>query len=253
MKTRLARYLPTRGSSVSVVLTALLGFAGLTACTQTEEAIVLENPPADSVTFWPPTLKYARQGDTLYLLINGMKRRTTCAVPLQVGWNFRRDTTGTEYYRARAKFEVPSGCAQDPKGLDTMFRVRFYTKIGNKLYLETPDTSITDSLQFIAGNAPSLAKVTQLVHVAGGADSLVSGRFTFRDSTATRPRRTLHVNALATCEILQTAVYERRGDTTIVKARLIEGEPRPASVFPPCAGPRADSVEVVFNRFNYLP
>jgi hypothetical protein len=240
-----------------------MGATALAGCTESaDEAVVVDNPAADSVVFWPPTMKYARQGDTLYLYIRGLKRRAECAVPLQVGWKFRQDTTQDQYYRARSSFEIPAGasCAPDAQGIDTLFRVRFFTRIGNRLFLETPDSVVTDSIGFIAGDAPNLASAVTLRHVAGGPDSTIADRFTFRDSTASHPQRVLRVASLATCEILQTAVYDihrdpvgSAPDTTIVKIRLIQASPRPASVFPPCAGPRSDSLEVVFNRFNFLP
>ena len=85
----LMKSLAPRGPWVGLALAVLITVTALTACTQSEDAIVIDNPSADSVTFWPPTLKYARQSDTLYLLINGLKRQASCAVPLQVGWNFQ--------------------------------------------------------------------------------------------------------------------------------------------------------------------
>lgn len=253
-------FLPGNAFRLIALSGLLAGAVGLTSCLNPEGSMSLENPPADSVVFWPPTMKYARQGDTLYLRVHGLKRQATCAIPVQVGWNFHRDTTGTEFYRVRSAFEVPQGCPADPDGLDTLFRVRFYTRTGNTLYLETPDTVITDSMSFIAGDAPAFAYAGTLRLVVGESDSVVGGRYTYRDSTAAHPRRMLHVSPLATCEVLQTAVYETRKsntalgpDTTVVKFRLIQAAQRAASVFPPCAGPRNDSVEVVFNRYNFLP
>src|SRR5690606_30941784 len=49
------------------------------ACTASEEPVVVENVPVDSVVFWPPTLRYARFGDTLSLHVRGLKRQRTCA------------------------------------------------------------------------------------------------------------------------------------------------------------------------------
>lgn len=239
------------------VLTLLLAvpliLLGLGGCTEAEEAVLLEDPPVDSVTFWPPHLQYARQGDTLHLRIHGIKRQRICAEPLQLSWNFRHDSTGTEHYQFRSRFVIPAGasCKKDPEGLDTVFRVRFFTRVGNTLYLETPQGTITDSLRFIAGDAPDLVTVLTLRH--GGGDSTTSGRLSYRDSTAAHPRRVVRVNDLATCEIVQAAVYERQADSTVVKVRLIKAAAQPAASFPPCAGPRTDSLEAVPNRHNYLP
>jgi hypothetical protein len=254
-----------RGPSLFVVLSlsVTLGLGALlSACTESDnpgsgsgDAVFIDNPPADSVVFWPPSMKYARRGDTIYTHIRGLKRQAMCAVPQEVRWNFRRDTTGSEFYRARSSFEIPArtNCAADSTGFDTLFRVRFYTRVGNNLYLETPDGVVTDSLQFIAEDAPALVSAGQIRHGPSGADSTVSGRFTYFDSTETNPERRLRIDSLATCEVVQTAVFEMRQDTTLVKFRLIRATPRPAGQFPPCGGPRRDSITVVFNRFNFLP
>lgn len=233
----------------------LAALALLTGCLEPEKTVLLEDPPADSVTFWPPNVQYARQGDTLHLLVHGLKRRKTCAVPLQVSWDFNHDSSGFESYRVRSRFEVPgdASCAPDPAGLDTSFRVRFYTRPGKRLYLRTPDGRITDSLLFIAPETPELVNVITLRHLAGGGDSTVGGRAVYRDSTPSHPRRTVRVDPLETCEILQTATYEYRGDTTLVKIRLIKATLQSSFLFPACADARADSVEVAFNRYNFLP
>ncbi len=225
---------------------------GLGACLQTGEATVLSNPPADSVVFWPPSVQYARYGDTLHLVIHGLKRRKVCAVP-QVGWKFLRDSTGFESYQVHSEFELPAtGCRKDEAGLDTSFRVRFFTVPGNRLYLLTPDGKATDSVLFVASETGGAVSVITLRHPAESGDTTRSGRALYRDSTASHPRRMLRLDTLAACEILQTATYEYRGDTTLVKVRLITASLPPES-FAPCSGARADSVEVVFNRYNFLP
>jgi hypothetical protein len=236
---------------VGLAVAALLT---LDACTDPEADVMIDEPPVDSVAFWPKTVKYAKYGDTLYPQIFGLKRRAECAIVMELGWKFRRDTTGSEFFRVRSRFQIPAGssCAPDPDGLDTMFRVRFYTRVGNRLYLETPEGVITDSVLFVADET-ALATAVVLKHVPGTVDSTTSGRFTFYDSTATRSRRSIVVRSLAICEVLQTSVYEKRQDTLVVKIRLIQATPQPADIFPPCAGVRVDSVEVVPNTFNFLP
>lgn len=237
--------------------------AGLGACLHTETSTIVENPPADSVVFWPASVKYARHGDTLHLLIHGLKRRRMCAIP-QLGWNFLRDSTGHEAYELKAEFEIPRpGCRSDAAGLDTSFRVRFYTTPGKWLYLRTPDGRTTDSVLFVAADTPDAVHVITLRHVPGDADATEEatsgsahvtrrGKAVYRDSTAAHPRRMVTIEALEACEILQAATYEPRGDTTLVKVRLIKATFPPAP-FAPCSGPRTDSVEVVFNRYNFLP
>ncbi len=229
--------------------------SAVTGCTKTEEAVLINEPPADSTVFWPRSMEYARRGDTLYLQVHGLKRRAVCAVPVQISWNWSQDTTKHQFYRLRSSFEIPAGahCASDPAGLDTMFRRVFTPEIGNKLYLQTPDGTITDSILFVTDAIPNQASVMVIKHAHGVNDSTTFGRFTFFDSTSTHPKRVVKSNALDACEILQTAVYERKADTTFVKVRLIRAAPQPSSVIPECAGPYGDSVPVVFNRYNYLP
>lgn len=238
------------------VFTGCVLVAALAGCLGTGEVEVLENPPADSVVFWPPTMTYARFGDTLHLVVHGLKRGKRCAVPVQLGWKFLRDSTGTEFYQVHSEFEVPAkGCPRDAAGLDTSFRVRFYTSPGKWLYLRTPEGRTTDSILFIAPEGPGLVSVLTLDHPAG-ADSTRSGRVLYRDSTAFHPVRRLVVDSLGTCEVLQTATYESRhdsGDITRVKIRLLKATIGSALSFAPCAGPHADSVAVVFNRYNFLP
>ncbi len=246
---------PDAGRFTACGLAVMLAVT-LAGCLDTRDAKVLENPAADSVVFWPPTMTYARFGDTLHLVVHGLKRQKSCAIPLKVGWNFLRDSTDTEFYEVHSEFELPArGCRRDTAGLDTSFRVRFFTSPGKWLYLRTPEGRTTDSLLFIAPDGPGLVNVIILDHPAG-ADSTRIGRVVYRDSTASHPVRRLVVDSLATCEVLQTATYESRttsGDTTRVKVRLLKATIQSAASFAPCAGPHADSVAVVFNRYNFLP
>jgi hypothetical protein len=181
---------------------------------------------------------------------------------VQINQTFLADSTRNDYYKLRFKFEIPAGaqCPAEPLGFDTLIRISGLTTIvGKNLYLQAPDGRVTDSIQLIAedfrtsADGRTLVNAILLKYVAGGPDTIVSNRFSFTDSSLTHPRRMLRTDSLGACEVFQSAVYEKRGDTTIVKARLIHGTPRPASVFAPCAGPHADSIEVVYNRFNFLP
>src|SRR5690606_24692076 len=102
---------------------------------------------------WPPTLRYARFGDTLSLHVRGLKRQRTCAHIEKLGWDFRRDSTGAEYFTPSSKLEIPPSCAADPEGLDTLFKVQVFTRTGKKFYLAAPDGRLTDSVLFVSGAA----------------------------------------------------------------------------------------------------
>jgi hypothetical protein len=91
----------------------------------------------------------------------------------------------------------------------------------------------------------------EILWLPRGADSVTSGRFTFRDSTAARPRRMVHARNLATCEFMQTAVYEPQGDSSKITVRRIVAQPLPAPQLPPCAGPRDDSMAVVYRAHRF--
>lgn len=242
-----------RRAHASFLAGAAFAAAGLGACVGAEDddgtlhfpqTVLVENPDADSVTFWPRHVLYARYGDTLFATIHGLKRVAECAEPSLVSWNFSQDTAKNQSYRPRARFVIPGGstCRADTVGLDTTFKVVFFTSAGKRMRLLTPGGKATDSVLFV--DAASVATVDVFTRAPGDPDSLAVGRFTFLDSTAARPRRMIRADSLAACEFLQSAVHERRDDTLRVRLRRIEAAPLPAGVLPPCAGPRADSIEV---------
>lgn len=239
---------PARISSAlaSLLITGLFA-ALLAACLSPDsEPIELTDPPADSVTIWPASINVARRGDTLTFIIHGLKRQYACAKTIKVGWDFLRDTTGAEYYRPNSAFEIPADppCVAEPEGFDTLFRVRVYTEVGKRFHLQTPDGVVTDSVLFVSDQSQVFLETFQ--HAPGGSDSTVSGRYVFRDSTASHPRRMLHLRTPARCEFLQTALYERRGDTLSIQLRRIRAAVLPDALLPACAASAraADSVEV---------
>jgi hypothetical protein len=75
----------------------------------------------------------------------------------------------------------------------------------------------------------------------------------FRDSTAAHPRRILILRNPVRCEVLQTAVYARQGDTLSIEARRIQAMALPEAQLPACAATarEADSVEVVLKIHRF--
>lgn len=234
--------------SLSAALCAAVAL--LAGCLDAPAPVTLSNPPADSVTVWPSTVQYARRGDTLTLIVHGLKRTYPCAIESKVGWTFRHDTTNAEYFRVNSEFTIPGdpSCDREPEGFDTLFRARIYTRPGNVFYLETPQGEITDSVFFVAEASQAALEILRL---PPGADSVTSGRFTFRDSTAARPRRMVYARNLATCEFMQTAVYEPQDDSIVVTVRRIVAQPLPAAQLPACAGPRDDSIPVAYRAYRF--
>lgn len=222
----------------------------LAGCMDAPAPVTLSNPPADSVTVWPSTIQYARWGDTLSLIVHGLKRQYACPLETDIGWTFRHDSTFAEFFRSRAEFTLPGdpSCPREPEGFDTLFRVRIYTRNGKFFYLETPQGTITDSVLFVSQTSQAALEILRL---PPGADTVTSGRFTFRDSTAARPRRMVYARNLATCEFMQTAVYEPQGDSVVITVRRIVAQPLPAAQLPACAGPRDDSMPVVYRAFRF--
>lgn len=236
----------------AVAAMAALWIAAAIGCNSAPEEVTrVENVPVDSVVFWPPTLRYAHYGDTLSLEMRGVKRERKCAKILKLGWDFRRDSTGAEFFTPNSEFDIPSGCKADPAGLDTVFKAQVYTLLGNKFYLETPDGRRTDSVLFVSEPAtsakPTLDTLRHRVSVGGVT---TRGRLVFRDSTATHPRRTVEADSLPACDLLQTAVYDKRGDTLVVRVRTLHAGSVPGGL-PACAGVHADTVEVVKNIHRF--
>jgi endonuclease YncB( thermonuclease family) len=235
--------------------------AWMSACNEgtspDEGPTVVVSATVDSVAFWPPTLRYARTGDSVSLRLMGLKKGYACATFVtDLGWTYISDTNYT--YRLRIPLvqqpETPT-CAVDP-GKDSLFKRAFFTDTvfapavaGKKLYLQIPGLPNMDSLTYVTGTA----ELHSFIHLSSTVSrQSVHGRFTFLDSTAASPRRRVRLASPAACEILQTAVFDRRGDTLAVRVRRLQANPLPAAVVPDCAGPRAaDSIEVVFNAHRF--
>jgi hypothetical protein len=239
----------------STIVSAISMGMFVTSCTLQEEgAKLLEDPPADSVTFWPPSLHYAKFGDTLTVRIHGLKRQYDCATTLELRLAFREDTTKAQYFHLRSRFEIPANppCGREDAGLDTGFKAQISTREGRPFYLEKADSTRTDSIVFVAPSSQAfLDAFDHIPSMSAGAGTTVHGRYIFRDSTASQRRWLLRVDSLAACEILQTAVFDRRGDTLAVRVRRILAKPLPESILPACAGTHADSLSVVFNAHKF--
>lgn len=244
--------------SAAVVAAAWL----LTACGEETSTVapvpmVQEYGTVDSLVFWPPTLRYARPNDSLTLRAWGIGQSYDCADKLlDGGWNSTQDTTGAYFYRIRTplyQHADPPGCALAPT-IDSLFKRVFFPNAniqppaGTRFYLQTPGPKSTDSILLVAGTA-SLYAFTHVLNTDSSGSA--HGPFVFDDSTAGRPRWMVRAASLATCEILQTAVFKRSGDTLRVRVRRIQATPLPESVLPACAGSHEDSVEVVPDLYRF--
>jgi hypothetical protein len=237
----------------TAVILFILFLTGFTGCNQTaypeREPTFVHNVPVDSIVFWPAALRYARTDDTVSLRVMGFKRGYACTNILEMGWSWLHDSTG-DIYSLHSLIEIPGNptCAVDGKGVDSTFRISFPTTAGQRLYLRTSAGNTTDSLLYLSGKGTT----ETFTHRVSAPDSLYfGGRFLFHDSGATRTRRFVTADSMATCETFQSAAFKRNGDTLTVRVRRIEALPLSASLFPPCAGPHADTVEVVFERFRF--
>jgi hypothetical protein len=242
--------LASRGAALRAALIASPALF-LAACGQTSwpehEPIVIEDAGADSVKAWPPGARYGIPGDVAIAAVRGVRRVYECARLLEFNWT-SVDSAGAIYVRPRARVELPPlpDCALST-GLDTAFEA-LVPATGKKLYFRTPAGVVTDSLLSIAATGV----VEGFLHPPG--DTLrVHNRFTFRDSTAGHPRRILYVDSLETCELIHGAAYTRLhgGDTLSIAFRTLLAAPLDTTLLPACAGPHADTAEVVENRYGY--
>ena len=250
--TRLAKaFLPACGlAALSAVFTI--------SCSQNTSdpgPTLVERGTADSVTIWPPALRYARTGDTLNVRVLGVKHNVTCATRLtDPGWYLETgDTLNIDIFRFIPPLHerpVTNSCAPDP-GIDTIFRRGFLIGAGRTLHLQAASGHTTDTVVFVNGQG----FLHLFNHVrATSADTMTTiagGRFTFLDSTAGRPRRMVRTDSLGACEIFQAAVFTRRHDTLSVRLFRIQAAVQPDSILPACAGPRPDSVEVVPGLYTF--
>jgi hypothetical protein len=228
--------------------------AFLAGCNQTaypeRDPKVYQDVAADTLAFWPPALKYARAGDTVSFRVIGLQRGYACAQVSDLGWSWENgDSTGGRF-RLHSTVQVPGNpaCALDTKGLDSLFERTFARPAGQKLYLRTSAGVSADSLLYLAGDGHT--EVFQ--HLVSGPDSAVfGGRFLFHDSGAARARRFVTADSMGLCETFQSAAFRRNGDTLTVRVKRLVAASLGADVFPPCAGPHADTMDVVFDRYRY--
>jgi len=211
----------------------------------------LYNPPIDSLTFWPPTMRYARAGDTLPIRMIGFRLGYTCGKITELRWHWR-DSIGYDYYTLISQVDIPGGPTCEPGGtFDSTFRVIFYSPGGERLFIRRGHNVKTDSVLFLSG----FGYTERFTHHDSSPDSAVivrgSYRFTFLDSTAARRRRTVTA-VLPVCETFQHALFKREGDSIIVQLRRIVAKPLPVSMFPQCAGEHTDTMEVVQDLYNSL-
>jgi hypothetical protein len=209
----------------------------------------LSNPPIDSLAFWPPAMRYARAGDTLQIRMKGFHLGYTCGEISELRWNWR-DSIGFDYYTLLSKVYVPGGPSCKPGGrFDSTFRVIFYSHAGERLFVRHGDNLKTDSLLFVSG----FGYTETFVHRDADADTALiergGYRFTYHDSTAARPRRTVTA-MLPICETFQSSVFKREGDSITVRLRRIVARPLPAAAFPACAGEHPDTMEVVRDLYG---
>ncbi len=238
---------PPRAPPQTAGIALLFGLT-LTACNSTawpdREPTVIENAGVDSLTFWPPRA-YALPSDLLAVELLGLRHVYDCARILSLAWD-SADSAGGRHLRPHARVELPAipDCAIS-NGLDTLLETTA-PAAGQRLYLHTPDGRITDSLLSITGNAV----VESFLRTSDTLQTF--GRYTFRDSTAGHPQRTLITDTLATCEIVQAAVLRRnQTGTHTVWIRTILASTLPPEGFPACAGPRVDTLNVHRDRYLF--
>jgi hypothetical protein len=233
------------------LLAPLLAAFLLTACNQTSwpdhDSTIVDNVGADSVKAWPPGARFALPEDNVFAQVHGLHRVYECASLLELGWT-TVDSPGATYLAPHARIELPSlpDCALS-KGLDTVLETTAPIA-GKRLYFRTPAGAVTDSVLSVAGTGVMEA----FLHAPG--DSLQAhNRFTFYDSTAGHPRRSLYTDSLETCEIVQGATWSRLhgGDTLSVRFRTILAAPLDTAVFPACAGLHSDTLDVVPDLYGY--
>jgi hypothetical protein len=224
-----------------------------TSCNDTtypdREPTLIHNVAADDIQFWPPSLKYARRGDTISLLVIGFQRGYVCTQIPDMGWTYHQEDT-SDTYRLHSLIKIPGNptCALDNDGYDSLYKVDFPTAAGRKLYVQTSAGVSKDSLLFVAGDGYTHV----FTHLVSGPDSTIfDGRFVFHDSVTTGGRRFVTTDSMAACETFQSAAYKRNGDTLTVRVKRLEVSPLSISLFPPCAGPHADTVDVVLDRYRY--
>jgi endonuclease YncB( thermonuclease family) len=236
-----------------VAFVSILSATFLTACNQTvypeREPTFVYNVAADSIKFWPSSLKYARRGDTVSVLVIGFQRGYVCTEIPDMGWSYRQEDS-IDTYRLHSLIRIPGNptCAVDTKGLDSLYKVDFPTTAGRRLVLQTSAGESTDTLLYIAGNGYTHV----FTHLVSGPDSaLFDGRFLFHDSGTGNTRRFVTTDSMASCETFQSAAFKRNGDTLTVRVKRIEATPLSTNDFPPCLGPHKDTVEVVLDRYRY--
>jgi hypothetical protein len=192
-------------------------------------------------------MKYAVPGDSVVVRILGLQRGFTCAriLDLRLEWI---DLGGDALLRLRDSIELPAdgGCPVDP-GLDTSLKIALNRSADTRIRLQPRADLSTDSIFLVE----AAAVLDSLVYVPSPTGVAVSGRFVFRDSTATYPRRTVDSDSLQTCEVLQAAAYVRSGDSLRVKFQRLELHPVRHRDLPPCDGPHADTVEAVPDLFGF--
>lgn len=242
-----------RGLLACSAATALLATGGCNTAPEEPVHHVLDVGAADSVRLWPPGMRYVRSGDQIFIEAFGLRAGYRCAERIGItSWNIERDTLGDDNYRLNPLISRPEQprCGPD-KGIDTLFRRAVQNLVGRKLRLLTPDGRATDSAVFINGSA----LVYIMTHVrATPSDTLSTfGRFTFRDSTAGRPYRTVHANTTEPCEFLQAGTWTRAGDTLHIRLRRILADTGSAALLPvpACTESRADTVRLHPNRYGF--
>lgn len=237
------RILTTAACAACAVVTLPLLAACTTDPSPDRAPVTLADVAADTLRFWPPRT-YAMAGDLLVAEVRGLRRVYACASVDSVGLEVA-DASGIRTLRLTNRVIMP-GRPDCPlaSGVDTTLEAE---AAGAWTILAHPDGRPADSLRLLTGtpaNAPFL-------HSTG--DSItVSGNYTFLDSTDARPTRML-IAQLETCQVLEAAAWRRTNTGHLsIRLRTIAVSPAlPAAEFPPCAGPRTDTVTVHEDRYQY--
>jgi len=236
----------------------LIGFVAapllvLSACNDTgwpdRDPVTVNSISADSLEVWPP-MNYALPGDLLTVEVHGLKTVYECATLISFAATSRDSGQRTVVsFSASATWPGTPECPLTT-GRDTTFETTT-PSAGRTMVLVPPARAATDSVFIFAGTGV----VQGFLHPRSATDTIrTHGRFTFRDSTAGHPRRRLYTDSLATCEVVQAAVFRRLhgGDTLSISYRTLLASPAlPDSILPACTGIHSDTVNVVENRYGY--
>ena len=239
---------------LSFAVATLVGSAPMfIGCNQTiwpdRSSPVTDSTLVDNASFWPASIHYIAIGETAVVELRGLQRGFVSSTILQCSLRFR-DSSGdsaTLQPYARIKFPANPETALDLTGLDTALKQVVSLPAGSWLFLQSTNAARTDTAQIVSASVHS----DTITCVPDTSGKVVKGRFTFQDSTAAHPLRTVRSDSLPPCETLQGAVFTRHADTLQVRFHRLLLNALLHDSLPPCAGPHPDSIEVVGDRFGF--